>query len=252
MPDLVFFNSYTYDGEDLKKREERNQQLEVGNRFESAAGSVVNNLKLNFSGIENEIHGSQKTISKQNNTLDDHKMDLENAEQFVNKCGDIIHICQGVTLNDEQIQAMFRTAAKKGDGFAVDELGANGIYQCKLIRDPEVLVVLKEPKMEIVGTLVHGLPVLCRTPGPVATAYIIVKESERRKGNGQILYSYLMKMLNGQQYFNTILFDVFKTNEYVLSWLFRKGYNVTGTIKYSGYISGSGHTDTLVLYKDLD
>ena len=42
-----------------------------------------------------------------------------------------------------------------------------------------------------------------------------MKDTERGKGNGQILYDYFLRMLKSQKQFNTVIIDVFKTDDYV-------------------------------------
>ena len=98
-----------------------------------------------------------------------------------------IHLWKSVPLQDPQVQSLFSKAARKGEGFAIDELDDRGNFPCKLLREPEVLVATKEPETEVIGVLVHGSPALCTTPGQTSTAYIIVSEEERGKGNGHIL-----------------------------------------------------------------
>ena len=253
MPDLIFYNGYTKN-ENIRKRE---GPPKIGNTgMAGVPESTMDGWKRNFERNE-DVYKNKQTVQedtkKENEAFsDDTRVKFENVEEFTNSHGDAIHISKATTLNDERIQSMFRRAAEKGEGFAMDEFNDHGIYECKLIQASKVLAAVKEPNMEIVGALVYGLPQLCRTPGQVVTAYIIVKDTERRKGNAQILHDYFMRMLKSQKQFNTVIIDVFKTDDYVLTWLLRHGYNVTGTIKYSGCITGSGHTDTLVLYKDLN
>ena len=169
-----------------------------------------------------------------------------------NNSGESIHLWKGVALQDQQVQSLFSKAAWKGEGFAIDELDDQGNFRHKLLREPEVLVTTKEPETEIIGVLVHGSPALCRTPGQTSTAYIIVSEEERGKGNGHILFDCYINIVKNQNNISTVLFDVFKTNQKTVTWLISHGFDVSGTIKYSGFIVGTGHTDTVILHKNVN
>ena len=177
---------------------------------------------------------------------------LEVVYSKTNNSGETINLCKGVALQDQQVQDLFRKAATKGEGFAIDELDEQRNFRCKLIRKPEVLVATKEPETEVIGVLVYGSPALCRTPGQTTTAYIIVSEPERGKGNGHILFDCYNNIVKNQNNISTVLFDVFKTNQKTITWLISRGFDVSGTIKCSGFIVGTGNTDIVILHKNVN
>ena len=205
---------------------------------------------LNFSsrGIDQNRFSIFDVASSKNRKPDLFQVVASKTNNF----GESVHLWKGVPLQDQKVQSLFSKAARKGEGFAIDELDDRENFRCKLLREPEVLVATKQPETEIIGVLIHGSPALCRTPGQTSTAYTIVSEEERGKGNGNILFDCYINIVKNQSNVSTVLSDVFKTNQKTITWLISHGFDVSGTIKCSGFIVGTGHADTVILHKNVN
>ena len=248
MPDVIMYDDYS----------SHNSTGCVDVKHGSTPGASICDGEKHNHNNQNFLNFSSQGIDQNHfSTFDvasckNRKPDLFQVVASKTNFGESIHLWKSVALQDQQVQSLFSKAARKGEGFAIDELDDQGNFRCKLLREPEVLVATKEPETEIIGVLVHGSPALCRTPGQTSTAYIIVSEEERGKGNGHILFDCYINIVKNQNNISTVLFDVFKTNQKTITWLISHGFDVSGTIKCSGFIVGTGHTDTVILHENVN
>ena len=151
----------------------------------------------------------------------------------------------------QKVETMIRDCARVGDGFNLDEFCPDdGHFLCKFILDPKVVIATCSHG-NIKGAAVCGFSAVPRVPGAVYSAYFVVKETERRKGIANALLGMVYEMCKAENC-NTLLFDVYLNNHVTIAWLKRNGFLVTGCLPHCGYVVNNGHTDALLMTKELD
>ena len=150
----------------------------------------------------------------------------------------------------EEIHSLYRKAAEKSDGYAIDEFTESGLFNHRLLRDVTVTGVFT-PQGAVVAATMFGKSAVPRVPGKCIGGYIVVREAYRHRGIGtQLLH--IIEQYAKDLNMDDLIFDVFISNQRSIQCLSKERYVITGTIPNSGVVLNKGFTDTVVMYKSLN
>ena len=140
-------------------------------------------------------------------------------------------------------------AAKRGEGFGIDEFPSFNIFKDYFLKNRVVLELTRDSSL--IAVAVVGASRTCKSPDPPSCSlYMLVLPEYRNHGVGtefsRLIFSYIK-----DSGYNSILTDVLVTESLPYSFLTRLGFRNVGCIPNSAYVAGTGYTDAILFYNKL-
>ncbi len=148
------------------------------------------------------------------------------------------------------IESLWQDAAKRGEGFGLDEFTEQGYFCRKMFREANILVA-ENTQGEIVGASVFGPSSLSRMETSLLSVlYVTVGINQRKQGIGKSLLEHSMDLLK-KDGFKGVLSDTYVNNYQMLGLLRMMDYSFLGSMPKCAYVANHGPTDSLLVYRDL-
>ncbi len=144
---------------------------------------------------------------------------------------------------------LWRIAAMKGDGFALDEFTSKGSLNRKFFTKPDVIIA-ENVSGNIIGTAIVGKTKLTRDDNNIGHCYVATDDKYQGQGIGKALLDYSLTTMQQQKYKGCII-DTFINNHKMHKLLTKRDFRVYGTIPLAGYVKNQGPTDSWLFYRDL-
>ena len=171
--------------------------------------------------------------------------------RFCDKQGESLTVRHPLIVQEiEQIHMLYRKAAQRGDGYAIDEFTEDGLLNLRTLKDAVITGVFTS-EGAVVGAACFGKSAIPRIPEKCIGGLVVVDESYRHRGVGTELLRVIERYAEelGK---DDLIHDVLTSNKSAIWWLQKEGYVVTGTIANSGVMANKKFTDSVVMYKSLN
>ncbi len=148
------------------------------------------------------------------------------------------------------VEEHWRTAARAGDHFALDEFTEDGYFNRRLMATCDTFVL--EYRGEIVGGALFGGSDLARaSPSHLATCYIYIPPKYQMKGIATQTLRHFISVATELGY-RCFLLDVLMDDVVKFRIIRGMGFTISGSLPYCAYMKNIGPVDSVLLYKDLE